>query len=366
MERARVGVVELFFLLILAGLSYGFFVVMQPFLVIIFLAAVFSSVLYPAYERLSTRLGGRTAAAGVIMVLLVLVVVSIPVSIVTILVYSEAVTGYAALMGRVQELAGRLNDIRLLAWAQDLPVVGDYLHGIEPVDLSDLLRQAVRTSTTLILSATQQSFVSIGAAVAGFLLTLLLMFFLFQSGRRLISTVYSIIPMPNRELREIADETRRTTTATLTSTLLIGLMEGLYGAILFLIFGLPSPVIWGILIMVLSMIPLIGTNLVLVPAGVILIASGRVVAGVLMIVLGLGGVAITQNVVRPKLLGDRSGLHPALALLSTIGGIMWLGVIGFLIGPLVASLFIVIWRQFALRYRRELDARDTGEPTVPG
>ncbi len=357
---------ELFFLLVLAALTYGFFVVMRPFLVIIFLAAVFSSVLYPTFTRLSSRLGGRTVAAGVIMVVLVFVVVSVPVTIIAMLVYSEAVTGSAAVMARAPELAGRLGDLRLLAWAQELPFLGDYLRGLEPIELSDVVREAFRTSTALVLSATQQSFVSAGAAVAGFLLSLLLMFFFFQSGSRLVATVYSIIPMPNRELREIADETRKTTAATLTATLLIGLMEGIYGAILFLVFGLPSPVIWGIIIMVLSMIPLIGTNLVLVPAGIILIVSGRVVAGVLMIVLGLGGVAVTQNVVRPKLLGDRSGLHPALALLSTIGGIMWLGVIGFLIGPLVASLFIVIWRQFAIRYQRELAERDAGETTAPG
>ena len=68
-----------------------------------------------------------------------------------------------------------------------------------------------------------------------------------------------------------------------------------------------------------------------------------------MILLGLGGVAITQNVVKPKLLGDRTGLNPALALLATIGGIAWLGLIGFLVGPLLASLFIVVWQQFGKR-----------------
>ena len=64
-----------------------------------------------------------------------------------------------------------------------------------------------------------------------------------------------------------------------------------------------------------------------------------------MIALGMAGVAITQNLIKPKLLGNRSGLHPALALLATIGGIMWLGLIGFLVGPLLASLFIVVWQQ---------------------
>ena len=106
------------------------------------------------------------------------------------------------------------------------------------------------------------------------------------------------------------------------------------------------------------MIPLIGTNLVLVPAGAILILTGRIFAGSAVIVLGLAGVAVTQNLIKPKLLGDRSALNPALALLATIGGILWLGLIGFLVGPLLASLFIVVWQQFGKRYRTELSMKD--------
>jgi predicted PurR-regulated permease PerM len=77
----------------------------------------------------------------------------------------------------------------------------------------------------------------------------------------------------------------------------------------------------------------------------------------LLIGLGFGGVALTQNVVKPKLLGDRAGLHPGLVLLSTIGGIAWLGLIGFLVGPLLAALFIIVWEQFAKRYSQALSTK---------
>lgn len=362
MERPRIRVLEIFFLLILVGLSYGFYRVMQPFVLNIFLAAVFTSVLFPVYRRLTHRLGGRGALASVLMVLLVFVVVTVPVTIIGILVYSEAVAGYNAVVSQVPQIADRLADVELLEWARDLPFIGDYVEELEPIELSEMLRNAIRAGSNFVLTATQRSFVSASTALANFVLVLLLMFFFFVGGKRLLASIYNAVPMPNKELQEIAAETRTTTTATLISTLLIGLMEGTYGAILFLMFGLPSPFLWGIIIMVLSMIPLIGTNLVLVPAGVILVVSGRVFAGVVMILLGLGGVAVTQNVIKPKLLGDRTGLHPALALLSTIGGIAWLGLIGFLVGPLVASLFLVVWQQFATRYRDELERRNESAP----
>jgi len=365
MEGPRIRVIEIFFLLIVVSLTYGFFLVMRPFILDIFLAAVFTSVLFPFFTRVSRRVGGRTGLASFLVVALVFFVVAVPASFIGILVYSEAISGYNAVIAQAPQLAARLSDITLLDWAGDIPIVGEYLQEIESVELSETFRDAVRAGSNFVLTATQRSFVSASSALINFIVILLLMFFFFQTGRQLLMSVYNVVPMPNRELREIAQETRRTTTATLISTLLIGIMEGLYGAVLFLIFGLPSAFLWGVIIMVLSMIPLIGTNLVLVPAGIILIAAGRVFSGLAMIVLGLGGVAVTQNVIKPKLLGDRSGLHPALALLSTIGGIAWLGLIGFLVGPLIASLFLVIWQQFAIRYRHELKDRDTARATPP-
>ncbi|MFW5684605.1 MAG: AI-2E family transporter [Spirochaetota bacterium] len=358
MEHPRIRVIEVFFLLMLIGLSWGFFLVMRPFILNTFIAAIFTSVLSPAHERLKRSMRGRGGLAALLMVLLVFIVVAVPVSIIGVLVYSEAVSGYSAVVQQVPQLTSRLADIRLLEWARDVPMLSDYLDELEPLQLSEMVRNAVRTVSDFVLSATQRSFVSASTALANFVLVLLLMFFFFQSGRQFLAAIYNVVPMPNRELREIAEETRRTTTATIISTLLIGVLEGLYGAALFLVFGLPSPFLWGIVIMVLSMIPLVGTNLVLVPAGIVLMVTGNVLGGIAVVLLGFGGVAVTQNVIKPKLLGDRTGLNPALALLSTLGGIAWLGLIGFLVGPLIASLFIVIWQQFAIRYHHELSERD--------
>jgi predicted PurR-regulated permease PerM len=361
MPEQRVRVLEIFFLVLLVALSYAFFRVMQPFVLNIFLAIIFTSVLFPMFDRLRQKLGDRAGLASILMVLMVFVVVAIPVSVIALLVYSEAVQGYTTLVDRLPGLAARLSSITLLDNVSEIPFIGQYLGDLESVRLGELLRDTVSTTSNFILSATQRSFVSVSAAVANFVLVLLLMFFMFTGGRKMATAIYDVLPIPNRELRQFAEDTRRTTSATLISTFLIGIIEGTFGAVLFLIFRLPSPFIWGVVIMVLSMIPLIGTNLVLVPAGIILIVGGRIVAGILMIVLGLAGVAVTQNVVKPKLLGDRSALNPALALLATIGGIAWLGLIGFLVGPLLASLFIVIWQQFGHRYRDELNTRDLDE-----
>lgn len=359
--QPRIRVLEIFFLVLLVTLTYWFYRVLEPFMLNIFLALIFSMLLYPWFERLTRKLGGRKGLAAGVVVLVVFIVVAVPVSLIAILIYAEAVEGYGAVVTRIPELVSILRDVSLLEWMEDVPVLGQYADTFQSWDLSQVLQNAVSGTSNFILTTTQRSFVSVSAALANFLLFLLIMFFMFFGGRDLATGIYDVLPLPNRELKEIADDTRRTTSATVISTLFIGLIEGTYGGILFVVFGLPSPVIWGAVIMVLSMIPLIGTNLILVPAGAVLIVTGRVFAGIAMIGLGLSGVAVTQNVVKPKLLGDRSGLNPALALLATIGGIAWLGLIGFLVGPLLASLFIVIWKQFGKRYHSELSMKDADD-----
>jgi len=119
---------------------------------------------------------------------------------------------------------------------------------------------------------------------------------------------------------------------------------------MFLAFGLPAPFLWGMIMIVFSMVPLFGTNFVLVPASIILALSGRLVAGMLMLGISLAVVSFSQNLVKPILLGDSSGMHPALVLLATLGGIAWLGIAGFILGPVIASQFIVAWRLFSRYY----------------
>lgn len=367
METPRVRVLEIFSLLLLALISVAFYQIMAPFLLDAFLSVVFTNVFFRLYGRVRGLIGGREYPAAGITVLVVLIVVAVPVSVIGLLVYSEAVRGYAAIRSMWPTVATDLGQIEILRWAADLPFLGEYVAQFQAIDLNELVRGALEASSQFIIRVTQQSFVSITQAVLNFVLVLFLMFFMFVDGPKLVRRIYDITPMPDKEMDEIVEETLNTTSATLISTIIIGIIEGTFGAVLFIIFGLPSPFLWGVIIMILSMIPLIGTNLVIVPAGVILIATGRIGGGILLIALGFGGVAITQNVIKPKLLGDRAGLHPALVLLATIGGIAWLGLIGFLVGPLLASLFIVVWEQFAKRYalvlaskRREPQGEETG------
>jgi predicted PurR-regulated permease PerM len=363
MTRSERLFLEAAFLVVLLGFSLAFFRLMQPFLLDVFLAAVLANIFRKPFAVLVRRTGRRSLSSA-ITILMVFVVVALPVAIVATLVTSELTQAVVSVRRNWQAVQSAIAVPQILETLRGLPLVGPLAEQVSPEQVNSTLREILSTSGDYLLRLSQQSIGNVSAAVFSFLIILLMLFFFFVDGDKIVGRLYETIPVSNNQIDQIVTEMFSTTSATLISTIIIGVMEGGLATVLFLSFGLPSPFLWGVITMVLSMIPLIGTNLVLIPAGLITILAGRPIAGVLIIVAGAVGVAITQNAIKPKLLGDRSGLHPALALLSTIGGIAWLGLIGFLIGPVVAALFIVVWRQFAMRYRRLLEGKDDaiGEP----
>lgn len=357
MTRTERLFLEAVFLAILLVFSIAFLRIMQPFLLAVFLALVLANVFRGPFRRLLNRTG-KPRLSSALTILLVFLVVAVPVGLVATLVSAEiagAVTNIRQNWGDIQTSIGVAQALDQIS---RVPVIGPLVSQLAPEQVNTALREILSTSGDYLLRLSQRSIGNITAAIFNFLIVLLLMFFFFVDGRKLVARLYETIPVSNAEIDQIVDETFTTTSATLISTIIIGVMEGGLATALFVVFGLPSPFLWGVITMVLSMIPLIGTNLVLIPAGALTILAGRPVAGILIIVAGAVGVAITQNVIKPQLLGERSGLHPALALLSTIGGIAWLGLIGFLVGPVLAALFVVVWRQFAQRYRRLLEGKN--------
>ena len=359
--KKKFGVVEAFFLVVFVGLTLAFYRLMAPFLLAIFIAIVFVRVFRRVYRFFENLWRGKARLASACTVLVAFIVVAIPAATVSAIVYAEAVGGYNTIVQRWPELTQALRDVELLDRFRGLPFIGSFLADLQSIPLEQILRESLSAGSSFIIEITQRSFVSVTMTMLNFVVVLFVMFFLFVDGPGFVEKIRDAIPMPNSEFDQIVRETLNTTSATLISTVIIGLIEGAYATVLFLAFGLPSPFLWGVIVMILSMIPLVGTNLVLLPAGFILIATGRVVSGLLLIVLGFGGVALTQNVLRPVLLGGRTGLHPALVLFATIGGIAWLGLIGFLVGPVVASLFIVVWRIFTRRYAEELQMKNTAD-----
>ncbi len=354
----RLNIIDAFFVLVLVGLTIAFYRVLGLFIIDIFLAMVLANIFWKMYLGFGKIFKTRKGPASAISVIIILIAIGGVLTFLIIFLSRELTGGMASLREQWPGLMERLRGAKIPEFLRQIPFIQELIDEGDISNLTRFIERIMSRSSNLLVSLAQKSFTSISGFVVHLIFTLFITYFMFIDGPKLLARVKSLIPLGDKDTAELMREIANTTRATIVTTVIIGVIEGTYGGMIFFISGLPSPVLWGVIIFFFSLVPVIGANVILVPAGVIKIVTGHYLAGILIIALGLSGIAVTQNVIRPKLLGGRSGLHPMIVLLSTLGGIAWLGLIGFLVGPIIAALFIVIWRQFGQRFRAELEGKN--------
>ena len=357
------------FLLVLAlGISLLFLVMIRQFLVAILLAAVFSAMTRPLYLRLAAGMRGRERAAAVATLLLVLLILVAPAIAFTGLVVSQAVdisqaaaTWVRGNMDLFESIEGRLLEI---------PLVGEFLPDRERIiTLAGQLAQGA--GGVLVDSLTAAT---LGTTNFLFQLFLMLyaMYFFLTSGPVIHDRILYLVPLRSADEERLLDRFVSVTRATIKGSLVIGVLQGALAGLSFAVFGVPGAAFWGTVMAVLSVVPALGAALVWVPAVIWLLATGQIGAGI-SVGLWCGLVVGTvDNFVRPRLVGRDTRLPDLLVLLSTFGGILFFGAVGFILGPIVAALFVTVWEIFAVAYGDVLpevrptdtEARPT-DPEVP-
>jgi len=333
-----------FLLLLLALVTALFLYMIRSLLGVILLAALASGLSYPLYRRVLRLLRGRRAAAAILTILFLLIVVVGPLSLILGLVAKEAL--------HTARVAGPWVSERLSEPGHLLEALpgGDRLAPYEP----EILRRAGEA----VERAGSFLFGSISAVTRGtvaFLFRLFLflyaLFYFYLGGGDLLRRMLAYLPMTDEDKTRLADRFLSVTRATIKGTLVIGLVQGTLAGIAFAIAGIDSPLFWGALMILLSTIPGVGTAVVWLPAGVILLASGRTGEAVFLLLFCGLVVSSVDNLMRPKLVGRDTKMHPLLVLFSTIGGLFLFGVIGFLVGPIVGALFVTVWDIATLAFR---------------
>ncbi|MDE0083280.1 MAG: AI-2E family transporter [Gammaproteobacteria bacterium] len=353
------------FLLVLAlGISLLFLVMIRQFLVAILLATVFSGMIRPLYLRLAAGMRGRERAAAVATLLLVLVILVAPAIGFMGLVVSQAVDVSQAAATWVR---GNMNlvesfEARLL----EFPLVGDLLPDRERI--ITLAGQLAQSAGAVLVD-------SLTAATRGttnFLFQLFVMlyamYFFLTSGPSILDRVLYLVPLPSADEQRLLDRFVSVTRATIKGSLVIGVLQGGLAGLSFAVFGVPGAAFWATVMAVLSIVPALGTALVWVPAVIWLLATGQIAAGVSVgIWCGLV-VGTVDNFLRPRLIGRDARLPDLMILLSTFGGILFFGAVGFILGPIVAALFVTVWEIFAEAYGDvlpEVRRRDEEAPETP-
>lgn len=324
-------------LVIVLGFAlYICWLIVQPFVNVLLWATVLTVVFYPLHRRI--RLGVRQAeTAAAFSTLLVIVLILIPITFVTI-----------AIVGELRDVADTLQANVQQAGGPTIPGLGlllGYLDGyldIDPVEAQSFLAERMQVWGAALAGNT---LVVVGGAVGAVVQTGLVvftMFYMFRDGDRIRIAVYDILPLERVQVHDIIDRTKEVIAATIYGVLLIAAIQGTLGTFIFWILGLPSPLLWGTVMFVFCMIPMAGAFLVWVPAAIYLAFSGAYLqAGILVVwgVLVIGGI---DNLLSPRLVGQRARLHELLIFFGVLGGLRVFGILGVVLGPVVVAVTLAL------------------------
>jgi len=180
-----------------------------------------------------------------------------------------------------------------------------------------------------------------------FFLMLYLLFFVLREGDSLLDQMVRALPLGDERERALFAKFAEVARATIKGTLIVGIVQGTLGGILFWALGIEAAVFWGVVMVLLSVLPAVGAGLVWLPAAIVLAVSGAWIKAAIMVGVGALVIGMVDNLLRPMLVGRDTKMPDYVILLSTLGGLTTFGISGFVIGPVIAALFIVVWDMFA-------------------
>ncbi len=341
------------FLLLIVVVTIAFGWILQPFYGAILWAIVGALIFAPVYRRLTKSLQKPTLAAA-ILVLLIIAIVILPLAIVTASLVRES----SGLYTKVQS-----GEINFGAYVQQVfNALPGWIRGLlDRVNLPDLsaLRESLSSGLMKGGQALAPQALSIGLNTFDFLLglgiMLYLLFFLLRDGALLVDRLRRAIPL--REDRKAALFSRFAVVvrATVKGGILVAIVQGSLGGFAFWVVGVHAPLLWAVLMMFLSLLPAIGAAIVWLPVAIYFLATGSVWQGLFLIFWGVVVIGVVDNLLRPFLVGKDTKLPDYVVLLSTLGGIEVFGLNGFVIGPVVAAMFMVAWESFTTSRQVPLD-----------
>lgn len=341
---------QAFLLLMVVAISAAFVAMIREFLLTILLAAIFAALSYPVYEWLLGRLRGRAALAAIATLLLLLTLVFVPLLAVLGAGANEALRVAETIGPRLQQLVDQPGefDSRLRA----LPGYDR----IEPYRAQILAKagELVGSTSAFLFAALSATTRATAVFIFQFFVMLYTMFFFLTGGPGLLRAVLAHLPLTEADKQRMLAIFVSVTRATLKGTILIGAAQGVLGGLAFWAVGVDGAIFWGTIMTVLSIIPGIGGALIWVPTAVVLVATGEVWRGIALAAFCGLVVGSVDNLLRPRLVGRDIKMHELLIFFSTLGGLMLFGVMGFILGPILAALFVTAWEMFAIAFRSAL------------
>jgi predicted PurR-regulated permease PerM len=344
------------FLLLIVAVSLAFGWILWPLYGAVLWGAVMAIVFAPLYRRLLRAVRQRRTLAALVTVLIILVMVILPLTLITISLLQE-VAGVVARMQSGELSFGRYFQQLfngLPGWAADL--LGRF-------GLTDLGEVQTRLATGLTKGSQflATKAIDIGQNTFDFLVNLFVMlyllFFLLRDGEEMFRVIKDAVPLRSEQQRVIFSKFATVVRATVKGTIVVALLQGALGGLMFWFLGIRAALLWAALMALLSLLPAVGSALVWLPVALYLLATGALWQGLVLIAYGVLVIGLVDNLLRPMLVGTDIKMPDYVVLLSTLGGLEIFGMNGIVLGPLIAAMFMVVWDILsASRHARDPEA----------
>jgi predicted PurR-regulated permease PerM len=335
------------FIWVLIAASLAFAWVMSPFLAPILWASVLAVLSRPVYTGLLRLFPKFPNSAAVLTLLIAVLVIVLPVLLVFTSVMNEAAQLYADYEAGKLDVEKYLNSIE-----EAFPVLQRQAESFG-VNLAELREQASSMVGTAANFIAKRS-LNIGQNTLSFLLStglmLYLAFFLVRDGQKIVFWLKIAFPLDDERETKLFSKFSEVTRATVKGNLVVGLVQGALGGVIFWILGVQPVLLWAALMAVSSLIPAVGTALVWFPVSIYLFAIGDYWQALSLIAFGVLVIGTVDNILRPILVGRDTKLPDYIVLFSTLGGLALFGIHGFVVGPLIAALFFTLWHMFILEF----------------
>lgn len=334
------------FVILLVLVTIAFCWLLLPYFSGLLWAVILAILFRPLHDRLEDATGGRRGLAAAVSVLACICIVVIPGGLVVSSMAREAASLYDRISSNQLSPASVLDRLWQLlpdAVTRQLEYFGITGLGEIQSRITTFLGEASQTIATRVVSIGQDTL----QLVIGLGIMLYVLFFLFRDGPELLRAVRRSSPLSPAYTNHFLARFTSTVKATVKGNVIIALIQGLIGSVAFWAVGLEAAVLWGSLMALLSLLPAVGAALVWAPAAAYLMLTGEVLRGVVLILIGTLVIGLVDNLLRPPLVGREIRLPDFVVLVSTVGGISLFGINGFVIGPLIAALFVAAWSLFA-------------------
>lgn len=316
-------------------------------------AAVIAIIFTPLYRKILKSLGDRANLASLTTVVIACAIVVVPLFVISSLAIQESTTIYQTLKSKSTVNDGAPESFLIIEQ------ISSAVSKFEMLNLSASdVEKKLEEELAHLLKILAGSVIDVGRTTLWFglqvAITIYLMFFFFRDGKKLKDLLLHYLPLDHKDEVRLIDRFANTSQAVVQGTLLIALIQGALGGLALWIAGVPAPVLWGVVMTILAIIPAVGASLIWLPAGISLLVAGEIWQGAFVLGTGTFLVSVIDEFLRPVFVGRRANLPDAVVLLATLGGLHSFGISGFILGPIIAALCLSLWSMFEEKYRSQL------------